>query len=358
MTGLVLVVVLITKFMHGAWIAIARDDRALPADEAASAGTTTGSPRELAADERRGRRCCRRGCTRSCWSRRSTSRRCGPSPTRAPCAPRPLEAVTVNVDPEETKALQAEWDRRGIPVPLKVLDSPYREITRPVLDYVRAVARRKPARPGRRLHPGVRRRPLVGAAAAQPERAAAQGPAALHAGCDGDQRAVAAAPAQQGSPRSAEGAAPGAVAPRASATVATSVEAAGCPERGRAWRDPRPERRGRRRAGRARRALRRPARGPGRLRPARPAGGAGARGRHRGHGDVVLLARGRRRGPAGERRPGRAALPLGAARAVRRLRLAARLARRAAPAEGRRGPRAAARLAGHRARRHGRGGAR
>ena len=79
------------------------------------------------------------------------------------------------------------------PVPLKVLDSPYREITRPVIDYVRGIRRDEPARRRHGLHPRVRRRPLVGAAAAQPERAAAQGPAAVHPGRDGDQRAVAAA---------------------------------------------------------------------------------------------------------------------------------------------------------------------
>jgi len=55
-----------------------------------------------------------------------------------------LEAITVNVDPEETKALQEEWDRRDIPVPLKALDSPYREITRPVVDYVKSVRRGSP----------------------------------------------------------------------------------------------------------------------------------------------------------------------------------------------------------------------
>ena len=55
-----------------------------------------------------------------------------------------LEAVTVNVDPEETKALREEWDRRGIPVPLKVLDSPYREVTKPIVDYVKAVRRKGP----------------------------------------------------------------------------------------------------------------------------------------------------------------------------------------------------------------------
>ena len=53
--------------------------------------------------------------------------------------PQVLEGVTVNIDPEETRALQAEWERREIPMPLKALDSPYREITRPVIDYVKSI---------------------------------------------------------------------------------------------------------------------------------------------------------------------------------------------------------------------------
>jgi hypothetical protein len=53
--------------------------------------------------------------------------------------PNRLEAITVNVEPDETKALQEEWDRRDIPVPLKALDSPYREITRPVVEYVKSL---------------------------------------------------------------------------------------------------------------------------------------------------------------------------------------------------------------------------
>jgi len=53
--------------------------------------------------------------------------------------PTHLEAVTVDVDPEETQALLDEWDRRDIPVPLKVLAPPYRQITKPVLDYVRSI---------------------------------------------------------------------------------------------------------------------------------------------------------------------------------------------------------------------------
>ncbi len=53
--------------------------------------------------------------------------------------PSMLEAVTVDVDTEETRALVEEWERRQIPVTLKVLASPYRSITRPILDYVRSI---------------------------------------------------------------------------------------------------------------------------------------------------------------------------------------------------------------------------
>ncbi|MFL6240097.1 MAG: APC family permease [Actinomycetes bacterium] len=55
-----------------------------------------------------------------------------------------LEAVTVGVDKSDTQALQAEWFHRKIPVELKVLASPYREITKPVLDYVKSIRRKSP----------------------------------------------------------------------------------------------------------------------------------------------------------------------------------------------------------------------
>ncbi|HZX02287.1 APC family permease [Kribbella sp.] len=58
--------------------------------------------------------------------------------------PSTLEAVTVDVDRDEADALQAEWDARGIPIPLKRLASPYREITRPILQYVRDIRRQSP----------------------------------------------------------------------------------------------------------------------------------------------------------------------------------------------------------------------
>ena len=55
-----------------------------------------------------------------------------------------LEAVTVDVDPEATTELMREWDARALPVPLKALDSPYREITRPIIDYVKDLRARYP----------------------------------------------------------------------------------------------------------------------------------------------------------------------------------------------------------------------
>ncbi|GAB3925403.1 hypothetical protein GCM10029976_018630 [Kribbella albertanoniae] len=58
--------------------------------------------------------------------------------------PYTVEAVTVDVDRAESDVLQAEWDRMGIPIPLKRLASPYREITRPILQYVRDIRRQSP----------------------------------------------------------------------------------------------------------------------------------------------------------------------------------------------------------------------
>jgi amino acid transporter len=58
--------------------------------------------------------------------------------------PDTLTAVTVSTSSEEARALQARWAERGIPVPLAVLDSPYRDITGPVLDFVATLRRDTP----------------------------------------------------------------------------------------------------------------------------------------------------------------------------------------------------------------------
>ena len=64
-------------------------------------------------------------------------------------------------------------------MPLKVIASPYREITRPVLDYVKRISKESPRTVVTVFIPEYVVGPLVGAGAAQPERAAAQGPAAV-----------------------------------------------------------------------------------------------------------------------------------------------------------------------------------
>ena len=58
--------------------------------------------------------------------------------------PARLEAITVNVDEAETQRLQEEWDRAGMVVPLTVVSSPYREITAPVVAYVKRLRLESP----------------------------------------------------------------------------------------------------------------------------------------------------------------------------------------------------------------------
>jgi amino acid transporter len=55
-----------------------------------------------------------------------------------------LEAVTMAADDEETRELRAAWEQRSIPVPLKVLEAPYRDLLRPLTDYVQRLRRDEP----------------------------------------------------------------------------------------------------------------------------------------------------------------------------------------------------------------------
>jgi amino acid transporter len=58
--------------------------------------------------------------------------------------PSTLTAITVQVDQQETRALAEEWRAREIPVELKIINSPYREINTPILDYIRDIHRDSP----------------------------------------------------------------------------------------------------------------------------------------------------------------------------------------------------------------------
>ena len=136
-TGIVLVVVLITKFLSGAWIAIVAmtilwfmmrgihnhyqhvsDELAVKADEPTMLPARVHSIVLVSKIHKP---------TLQALAYARATR------------PSTLEALTVAIDPEEARALQEDWERRQIPVPLKVLDSPFREITKPVLDYIQSL---------------------------------------------------------------------------------------------------------------------------------------------------------------------------------------------------------------------------
>lgn len=144
MTGTVLIVVLLTKFTHGAWIAIlamifvfivmraihkhydtVRKELALGTDaEAARALPSRVHALVLVSH-----------------LHRPTMRALAYARASRPSV---LEAVTVGVDPDDVADLRTQWDAMDLPVPLRILDSPFREITRPVLTYVRSIRRESP----------------------------------------------------------------------------------------------------------------------------------------------------------------------------------------------------------------------
>lgn len=58
--------------------------------------------------------------------------------------PNTLEGVYVATDSVATARLMEEWDERRMDVPLKVLHSPYRELVRPVVEYATEIRRANP----------------------------------------------------------------------------------------------------------------------------------------------------------------------------------------------------------------------
>jgi amino acid transporter len=140
-TALVLVVVLATKFVHGAWIvviampalflmmqAVRRHYRRVAADlEPSPAGVTLPSRVHAVVLVSRLHQPTLQALAYARATRPST-----------------LVAVTAQTSAEETRNLEEEWLARGVPVELVVLDSPYRDVTGPVLDYVGRIRRESP----------------------------------------------------------------------------------------------------------------------------------------------------------------------------------------------------------------------
>ncbi|NLE79547.1 MAG: APC family permease [Rhodococcus sp.] len=141
MTGAVLIIVLITKFAAGAWIAIVAmiaifvvmklirkhyDSVAAELENAEWDGVLPSRTHSIVLVSK-----LHMPTLRALAYARATR-------------PDTLEAITVNVDEPDTRELVRAWEKSDVTVPLKVVESPYREITKPVLDYVRRVRRDSP----------------------------------------------------------------------------------------------------------------------------------------------------------------------------------------------------------------------
>ncbi|MBY6435073.1 APC family permease [Rhodococcus kroppenstedtii] len=141
MTGVVLVIVLITKFLAGAWIAIAAmlfifglmklirkhyDSVSAELSDVEWDGVLPSRTHSIVLVSK-----LHSPTLRALAYARATR-------------PDTLEAITVNVDEADTRALVRDWEKSDVTVPLKVVESPYREITKPVLDYVKRVKRDSP----------------------------------------------------------------------------------------------------------------------------------------------------------------------------------------------------------------------
>jgi amino acid transporter len=58
--------------------------------------------------------------------------------------PTAVEGIHIDVDGTGAHKLLAEWDRRGITMPLRIVASPYREVGRPILEHVAGMRRSSP----------------------------------------------------------------------------------------------------------------------------------------------------------------------------------------------------------------------
>jgi amino acid transporter len=143
-TGAVLIVVLVTKFVAGAWIAILAMSSLFILMKAIHRHYDTVA-RELAEQEAEQGEVVlpSRNHAVVLVSKLHLPTLRALSYARA-TRPDILEAITVNVDDAETRQLVHKWEDSEITVPLKVVASPYREVTRPVLDYVKRISKEAP----------------------------------------------------------------------------------------------------------------------------------------------------------------------------------------------------------------------
>jgi amino acid transporter len=140
-TGVVLVIVLITKFLAGAWITILAMGTFFMIMQAIRRHYANVAD-ELAADEED------KVLPTRVHAIVLVSKLHKPTLRALAFAkasrPNVLEGVYVATDVEATNRLLAEWDERNTGLPLKVLHSPYREVVKPIVDYAMEIRRANP----------------------------------------------------------------------------------------------------------------------------------------------------------------------------------------------------------------------
>ena len=142
-TGTVLLIVLVTKFLAGAWIAILAMGSLFLVMKAINRHYATVS-RELTPEEDE------REIVLPSRNHAVVLVSNLQLPTLRALAyaratrPDVLEALTVSVDDGETRKLNAEWEASDVNVPLKTVASPYREITDPVVKYIKRISKESP----------------------------------------------------------------------------------------------------------------------------------------------------------------------------------------------------------------------
>ncbi|MEV6346164.1 APC family permease [Actinoplanes sp. NPDC051851] len=141
LTGAVLIVVLITKFLLGAWIAIAAMIVLYVLMLAIHRHYTRVAEELKPTEERPVLPSRNHAIVLVSKVHMPTLRALAYAQATRPDT---LTAVTVNVDDKDTRNIQQEWERRELAAPLTVVDSPYREITKPIIDFVTSVRRTSP----------------------------------------------------------------------------------------------------------------------------------------------------------------------------------------------------------------------
>jgi amino acid transporter len=141
MTAAVLVIVLITKFLLGAWITILVMAALFVLMRAISRHYEN-VELELAADEDDRVLPTRVHAVVLVSKLHKPTLRALAFATAA--RPNLLEAVYVATDQRSTDRILKEWDERRIPIPLKVLHSPYREVIRPIVEYATEIRKANP----------------------------------------------------------------------------------------------------------------------------------------------------------------------------------------------------------------------